>query len=72
MTPGVDTCGEAVAAEPHRATHETCTANCKMTVRAIGYTMVVVLTLLFFYRHIQFSPIFVLTGCILMLAMSFS
>jgi len=42
----------------------------KMTTRAIGYTMVVVLTLLFFYRHIQFSRIFVLIGCILMLAMS--
>jgi len=40
------------------------------TTKAITYTMVVVLALLFFDRHIQFSRLFVSLGCFLMFVFS--
>jgi len=41
-----------------------------VTTKAISYTMVVVLALLFFDRHVQFSRAFVSLGCFLMFALS--
>jgi Undecaprenyl-phosphate glucose phosphotransferase len=41
-----------------------------VATKAISYTVVVVLALLFFDRHVQFSRVFVSLGCVLMFVLS--